>query len=319
VSRESSFIDSLRALASSPAARDLIDDAAVLEWGGKSLVLTHDMIVEDVHYLAADPPEDVAWKLVAVNLSDLAAKGASPIGLLLGYSLSPDDGWNEAFVRGFAEATARFGAPLLGGDTVGAAPGTPRTLALTAIGEAASPPPARSGAAAGDELWVSGTIGDAGAGLGILQGRLDGPDGLVRRYRRPEPRLGLGSALARLASAMMDVSDGLLIDAARMADASRLRAAIELAEMPLSPELIEASGQHRQARLDAATAGDDYELLFAAPPARAEAIAELSAALAIPLTRIGRLQAGQGLVLLDGGAEIPLPGRLGYEHGGGRG
>jgi thiamine-monophosphate kinase len=117
----------------------------------------------------------------------------------------------------------------------------------------------------------------------------------------------------------MDVSDGLLIDAARMADASRLRAAIELAEMPLSPELIEASGQHRQARLDAATAGDDYELLFAAPPARAEAIAELSAALAIPLTRIGRLQAGQGLILLDGGAEIPLPGRLGYEHGGGRG
>jgi thiamine-monophosphate kinase len=137
---------------------------------GRKLVLTHDMIVEGVHFLAADPPEDVAWKLVAVNLSDLAAKGARPIGALVGYCLSPAADWNDAFVRGLGSALTAFDLALLGGDTVSAPPGAPRAFGLTAIGEAESAAPSRAGARPGDLLWVSGTIGDAARGSGSRSG-----------------------------------------------------------------------------------------------------------------------------------------------------
>ena len=167
---ESAFIESLRALATHPAARGLLDDAAVLEIGGRSLVLTHDMLVEGVHYRADDPPADVAWKLLAVNLSDLAAKGARPVGVLLGYSLGEVE-WDQAFVAGLGTALAAFDLPLLGGDTVRGI--GPRTLALTALGEADGPVPSRAGGQAGDHLWVSGTIGDAGAGLAPARRRAD--------------------------------------------------------------------------------------------------------------------------------------------------
>jgi thiamine-monophosphate kinase len=314
VTAESDFISGLRGLATDPAARRLLDDAAVLEFGGRKLVLTHDMIVEGVHFLSSDPPEDVAWKLVAVNLSDLAAKGADPIGLLLGYSLTTESDWDAGFVRGLAEATEHFAAPLLGGDTVAAPPGAPRSLGLTAIGEASGKVPSRAGAAPGDLLWVSGTIGDAGAGLRIAVGELSGPETLLARYRRPQPRLAAGKAVAPVVSAMMDVSDGLLIDAARLAEASGLACEIELCNVPLSAELIALAGKDRRALFDACIAGDDYELLFAAPPGRSDQIRSLSASLALPLTRIGSLQPGAGLRLTHGGAALPLPPRLGYEH-----
>ncbi|MGE3397590.1 MAG: thiamine-phosphate kinase, partial [Sphingomonas sp.] len=168
MSGESAFIDTLRALATDPAARDLIDDAAVLMMGEGALVLTHDMIVEGVHYLAADPPGDVAWKLVAVNLSDLAAKGARPIGVLLGYALGEGE-WDRAFAKGLGTALSAFGISLLGGDTVAMPDGAPRALGLTAIGKADRTPPSRSGALPGHALWVSGTIGDAGGGLAALR------------------------------------------------------------------------------------------------------------------------------------------------------
>ena len=311
---ESDFISALRGLAAHPAARSLMDDAAVLEFGGRSLVLTHDMIVEGVHFLATDPPEDVAWKLVAVNISDLAAKGARPLGVLLGYSLTTESDWDRAFVHGLGRALAAFDAPLLGGDTVAAPPRAPRTLGLTAIGEAEGRVPSRCGAAAGDLLWVSGTIGDAGAGLRVALGDLAASEALVSRYRRPQPRLTMGRALAPLVSAMMDVSDGLLIDAARLTEASGLACQIELRDVPLSPALIAACGGDRQARLDAAIAGDDFELLFAAPPAATPRIERLSKEMALPLARIGALAEGRGLSLTDGGAALPLPKRLGYEH-----
>ncbi len=311
---ESAFLASLRALAGDPAARDLLDDAAVLEFGGRRLVLTHDMIVEGVHFLAADPPEDVAWKLLAVNLSDLAAKGARPLGALVGYSLSPAEDWNEAFVRGLGEALSHFSVPLLGGDTVSAPPGAPRSFGLTAIGEADEAAPSRTGAKAGDLLWVSGTIGDAGAGLRIAIGELQGREELVRRYRRPEPRLELGRALAPIVNAMMDVSDGLLIDAARLAQASGLAAQVELADVPLSAVLVALLGDKAKARTDAAIAGDDYELLFAAPPEATPAIERAAAACAVAVTRIGRFDAGEGFRLTFEGAEVPMPPRLGYEH-----
>jgi thiamine-monophosphate kinase len=316
---ESDFISGLRHLASQPAARGLLDDAAVLEFGGRNLVLTHDMIVEGVHFLPGDPPEDVAWKLMAVNLSDLAAKGAVPVGVLLGYSLTVEDEWDAGFVRGLGAAIHSFKAPLLGGDTVSAPPRTPRVLGLTAIGEAEGKVPSRSGAKAGDTIWVSGTIGDAGAGLRVAIGELPGPAALVARYRRPEPRLQLGQALAPLVTAMMDVSDGLLIDAARLAEASALSCRIELLDVPLSPELIALCGEDRQARVDAAIAGDDYELLFTAAPEKEGDIQAVSASLSLPLTPVGRLEAGQGISVAYGGLEQPLPPRLGYEHGTPRG
>lgn len=310
---EFDFLTGLRALADHPGARALLDDAAVLEFGGRRLVLTHDMIVEGVHFLSSDPPEDVAWKLLAVNLSDLAAKGAVPVGVLLGYSLGDGD-WDAAFLRGLGRGLKAFDAPLLGGDTVAAPARAHRSFGLTAIGEAAAEVPSRAGAAAGDSLWVSGTIGDAGAGLRTLTGEFNGSEALIAAYRRPQPRLRLGQALAPLVTAMMDVSDGLLIDAARLAEASGLACRIELRDVPLSAERVAAAGQDRSARLDASIAGDDYELLFAAPAEREHEIRALSAFLSVPLTRIGRFSSGSGLCVTDQGEPLPLPPRLGYEH-----
>ncbi len=308
---ESAFIESLKALATHPAARGLADDAAVLDIGGRNLVLTHDMLVEGVHYLPDDPPGDVAWKLLAVNLSDLAAKGARPLGVLLGYSLG-EDGWDEAFVAGLATALNAFDLPLLGGDTIRGS--GPRTLALTAIGEVQGPVPSRAGGRPGDHLWVSGTIGDAGAGLRGLKGEITPEPFLVERYRNPRPRLEAGERLAPLVGAMMDVSDGLLIDAARLAGASGVEAEIELGAVPLSEALLAALGDGRETRLAAATAGDDYELLFAAAPERAAGILALQDDLGLPLSRVGCLAEGSGLRLTDAGEPVPLPPRLGWVH-----
>lgn len=301
---EPAFIDALRALAVHPAARGLRDDAAVLDLGGQSIVLTHDMIVEGVHFLATDPPETVAWKLVAVNLSDLAAKGAQPLGVLLGYPLG-GTAWDVAFVAGLREALGAFAVPLLGGDTV-AAPAGARTLALTAVGAAPETgAPSRSGARAGDLLYVTGTIGDAGLGLEIAAGRIAGPDALLEAYRRPHPLVAEGRALAPHVHAMMDISDGLLLDAQRMAATSGLAVSIALDTIPFSPDFIALAGSDVAARLSAAQAGDDYQLLFAAEPA---------AALPVPARAVGRFTDGAGLTLTEAGVSLPLPDRLGYQH-----
>jgi thiamin-phosphate kinase len=299
-SSEPDFIAALRALATHPAARGLLDDAAVLELGPDPPRPhpRHDRRRRPLPQ--RDPPEDVAWKLVAVNLSDLAAKGAVPVGLLAGYTLSPDAEWNAAFVRGLGEAIAAFDAPLLGGDTVSVLPGTPRSFGLTAIGRADGPVPSRSGARPGDTLYVTGTIGDGGAGLRAALGQLDSP-ALLARYRRPQPRLAAGQTLAPHVSAMMDVSDGLLIDAARMAEASGLGLEIHLDRVPLSPDTIAACGDTLQSRIDAAIAGDDYELLFAARDIQLPAPS-------VPMTAIGRFHPEPGL-------EPALQGRTGQLSG----
>ena len=234
-----------------------------------------------------------------MNLSDLAAKGAAPEGVLLNFPLG-DPVWDGAFVAGLGEALAAFDCPLLGGDTVSLPAGAPRVLTLTAIGRDAVAP-ARNGARAGDVLWVTGTIGDAGAGLRIARGEA-GPAALLDRYRRPRPRLAEGRALAPVVRAMSDVSDGLLIDAARMAAASGLAVAVALDAVPLSPALAAFAPD----RLAAATAGDDYELLFALPAGVEPPV---------PATRVGAFVAGSGLTLFDRGRPMPLPARLGFEHG----
>ncbi len=310
MSAESDFIAALRGLATHPAARGLLDDAAVLALDGITLVLTHDRLAEGVHFLPDDPPGDVAWKLVAVNLSDLAAKGARPVGALLGYSLG-DPAWDKAFVEGLGTALGAFGLPLLGGDTVRA----PRVLGLTAIGEATGSVPSRSGARPGHHLWVSGTIGDAGAGLRMLLGELAQDESLIERYRNIRPRLEAGQRLAPLVSAMMDVSDGLLIDAARMAAASAVRIEIDLALVPMSEAYRQAIGDQRGARIAAATAGDDYELLFTAAPNDSVELLQLAEEIGLSFTRLGEVGAGEGLFLTDAGQAVPLPSRLGWEHG----
>ena len=298
---EGDFLAALRAMPLHPGAHGLRDDTAQLG----TLILTTDTIVEGIHFLSSDPPGDVAWKLVAVNLSDLAAKGAAPIGVLLNYPLG-EDGWDRAFVAGLGEVLTAFDTLLLGGDTVSLPPGAARILTLTAIGEASVATPRRSGAQAGDILYVTGTIGDAGAGLAIARGKT-GPADLLAAYRRPQPRLAEGQALARHVHAMMDVSDGVLIDAQRMAAASGLAVTIDLAAIPLSSAHRAFAGDDRAARLAAATAGDDYQLLFAAPP---------TLALPVAATVIGRFAPGSGLTLVDGADPLPLPERLGFEHTG---
>lgn len=314
-SAEAAFIDLLKSIVTDPAARGLMDDAALfVPPAGRSLVLTHDMLVEGVHFLPGDAPGDVAWKLVAVNLSDLAGKGARPEGMLLGYMLGPDRAWDAAFVDGLAHVSARYGIALLGGDTVSAG-GGPRAFGLTAIGSvAAGGAPARSGARAGDDLWVTGTIGDAGAGLALALAGKTEPAALLDAYRRPEPRVAAGRKLVPLARASADISDGLLIDAGRMATASGCGVTIDLDAVPLSEALIAQAGAGRDARLAAIIAGDDYELLIAVAPDQALSLVEAAADTGIACTRIGRFSDGAGPALRAGGADLSLPARLGYEH-----
>jgi thiamine-monophosphate kinase len=302
---ELDFIQSLRALATHPAARRLMDDAAVLEIGGTKLVLTQDTLVEGVHFLPDDPPESVAWKLLAVNISDLAAKGAKPLGALMGYTLRGDQAWDEAFVRGLAEAAEYFAVALLGGDTVR---GAERHLSLTLIGEATGRVPGRDGAQPGDVVYVSGTVGDAGAGLKSRMGQIEASEALEAAYLRPNPNLELGARLADQVTAMMDVSDGLLIDANRLGIASNVGVQIDLAAIPLSAPYSTACGDTLESRMNAATAGDDYVLLFATnlplPPLPQN----------VQVTRIGQIVRGQGVSLVFDGAPHALPKTLGWLH-----
>ena len=295
---EADFLAALRALPLHPGAHGLTDDTAAI--GG--LTITTDTIVEGVHFLPDDDPADIAWKLVAVNLSDLAAKGAQIEGVLLNYPLS-GDAWDRAFLAGLSEALNAFDCRLIGGDTVSLPRGAPRVLTLTAMGSGAAAP-LRSGARAGDILWVTGPIGDAGAGLRIAQGAA-GPRSLLARYRRPQPRLAEGRALAPVVHAMMDVSDGVLIDASRMAAVSGLAVTVELAALPLSPDQLAFAGAGRDAYLAAATAGDDYELMFALPVGDEPPVG------AFP---IGRFEEGRGIAITWQGTPVPLPPSLGFQH-----
>jgi thiamine-monophosphate kinase len=315
--RERTLIDTLlRPLARHPAARGLADDAAILTPPlGRDLVLTHDVLACGIHYLPDDPPSDIAWKLLAVNLSDLAAMGARPVGVLMGLGLSAaeDDGWLSAFVAGLGRALERWDVALLGGDTVA---GLDRAvLGLTAIGQVARGGALTRGAASvGDDLYVTGTIGDAGLGLAIARGDAVSDKYLLNRFRRPEPRLAMGQGLVGLASAAMDVSDGLLIDAERLAAASGLRLSLELAQLPLSDPAAARAPRSDDALLERATAGDDYELLFTAPASAADAVAALASACKLRVTRVGRALAGEGLSITGMGGRALAPLRLGYEH-----
>jgi len=304
-----------------PGGLGLEDDAALVDCApGHRLVVTVDAIVEGVHYLPDDPPDLVARKLLRVNLSDLAAMGARPLHYLLATALPArlGDDWVARFAAGLAEDQARFGVDLLGGDSV--ATSGPAVLSLTAIGEVrAGAEIRRSGARPGDRIWVSGTIGDAFLGLRVLRGdypALAPADRacLVARFQLPEPRTALGPRLAGIAHAMCDVSDGLLADLGHICDASETSATVVLAALPLSPaaRLLAAAEPDLSAHL--AAAGDDYELLFTAPPEAEEAIGRLAAELALPITAIGTIDNGGGVRLIDAGGNVIPVAAAGYRH-----
>jgi len=308
--KESEVIARLRRIATDPAARGLLDDAALLD----GLVITHDSIAEGVHFLPSDPPASVGWKLVAVNLSDLAAKGATPAAALLSLTIS-DDEWDEQFLGGVEAACESYALPLIGGDTIALPVSAPKVLGLTAIGRGGERVPDRAGGKAGDKLWLVGTIGDSAAGLAQLREDPRATGVLVDIYRRPVPLLGAGQVLARHATAMMDVSDGLLLDALRLAQASGCVATIDIDSFPLTDAFSQAQGQDREARLFAATGGDDYALLAALPPGLDPSTLSLPSGTTI--TRIGSLEAGEPAIrLMSEGKPIESPEGLGFEHSG---
>jgi thiamine-monophosphate kinase len=309
--REFDVIERLRRIATAPEARGLLDDVAVLG----DLVVTHDSIAEGIHFLPDDPPASVGWKLVAVNLSDLAAKGATPAGALLSLTISGPGEWEMGFLGGVEAACESYGLPLLGGDTIALPPGAARVLGLTALGRTDAHVPDRAGGEPGDILWLIGTIGDAAAGLTQLRVNSKATGPLVDIFRRPIPQLEAGRAVAPHAHAMMDVSDGLLLDGKRMAEASRCAMIIELDQLPLSSAFVAESGQGVASRLFAATGGDDYALLAALPPDLDPSTLSLPSRTRI--SRIGSLAAGEAsLSLTHDGEPVDLPERLGFEHQG---
>jgi len=311
-------------LATDPGAFNLGDDAAVLKPSGDDIIVTTDAIVEGVHFLADDPPDTVARKALRVNLSDLAAKGATPAGFVLTLALrAADDAWLTPFARGLGSDAGLFGCPLLGGDTV-STPG-PLTISITAFGRVpAGKMVRRSGAKPGDRVMVTGTIGDAALGLDILKG---GPVAaaladdagaramLIGRYRVPQPRNALAKAVRNHARAAMDVSDGLAGDLAKLCGVSGVSAVIDAPSIPLSPA---AAALLARGTVDIETivsGGDDYEVLCTVPEDSFEAFVQAAGQAGVAVTSIGTVVAGSSVPrFLDGdGAELALP-RLSYSH-----
>ena len=301
-------------------ALGLTDDAALLDPPpGRVLVLAADAVVEGVHYLPDDPPETVSRKLLRTNLSDLAAMGAEPLAYLLttAWTRGTSDEAIAGFAAGLAEDQRLFGLSVLGGDTV-STPG-PATHSLTILGTV---PPGqalrRTGARPGDDVWVSGTIGDGALGLAVLRGAVpaDPAGHLARRYRLPEPRLALGVALRGVARAAMDVSDGLAQDLGHLCRAGGCGAVLEAARVPLSPAaraVVETDPSWLPRLL---SGGDDYELLFAADPAASAAVEAAGRAAGTPVTRIGRFRDGPAeATLRDARGAAMVLDRQGWSHG----
>lgn len=291
-----------------PAGLGLLDDAALLTPPpGRQLVLTADAMVEGVHFLPDDPADLVARKLLRVNLSDLAAKGATPLGYLLTVSAPVGTGeeWFALFTAGLAQDQESFKLSLLGGDTT-STPG-PFSLTVTAIGDVANGGMVRrSGARVGDEIWVTGTIGDGALGLKAIRGEIaDASRYLADRYRLPQPRLGLVSPL--LVRAAMDVSDGLIQDLGHLCLASGVGAVIEADRVPRSV-------QDPAWLATCLTGGDDYELVMAVDPGGGVALQARAAALDIAVTQIGHCDDGPGVRVLNGSGQAMSFDAPGWTH-----
>jgi thiamine-monophosphate kinase len=313
-----------RPLATSPGAFALGDDAAtVTPPPGCDLVVTTDGVIAGVHFLADDPPETIGRKALRMNLSDLAAKGARPVGFLLSIALPAaiDEAWIAAFAAGLGEDVKHFDCPLLGGDT-DHTPG-PLSVSIAAFGAAPQGKMVRrSTAKAGDSIVVTGTIGDAALGLllrrdGTLARRwrlADAMSGeLRRRYVLPEPRNAVAEAVLHHASAAMDVSDGLVGDLAKLCRASGVAAEVDVARVPLSDATRVAVAAEPALLETALTGGDDYEIVLTLAPERFSAFREAAGTAGIAATEIGRAMAGQGARFLHGGKAMTFA-RASYSH-----
>jgi len=299
--------------AGSPGALDLNDDAALLDAPeGRQLVMTADALVAGVHFFPEDAPDLIARKMLRVNLSDLAAMGAAPLGYLMtcAFPKTITETWLAGFSAGLARDQMEFGIKLLGGDTV-STPG-PLTLSVTAIG---SVEPGRelrrSGAKAGDLIAVSGTLGDSALGLARIQGKIApffGDEELIERYLLPQPRLALARRLIGLATSAMDVSDGLVADLGHICAASGLSATIEAPKVPLSKPARHLLDEDPQRLVTILTGGEDYELLFTVPAERSDELARL------PVTIIGRMEAGQGTTVVNAAGQKLDTGKGGFQH-----
>jgi len=305
-------------LATHPGARGLLDDVAVLQ-GGAVLVATCDAIVEDVHFLAGDPVDTIAKKALRVNLSDLAAKGAKCSGVLVTLvwpNVRPAAQIAD-FARGLGEDLRFYDAPLLGGDTCASA--GPMVVAITAFGEMLGKRcPSRAEARIGEDVWITGSVGAAWVGLQVDRLGLseeEFPQSL-RRYRTPEPRVAFAPSIAAYASASMDVSDGLLEDAGKLAGASHVNLRLRFEDIPISEETRTWIGRAKEKmlELEALAGGDDYEILFTAAPGDRDAIAAAGAASQTRVTRIGSVEPGSGVALVDGAGNALAPPRRGYVH-----
>ena len=289
-----------RPLATDPGAFDLNDDAAAITPSGDDIVVTTDAIVEGVHFLPDDPPDSVARKALRVNLSDLAAKGATPAGFVLTLALrSADEAWLKPFAAALGEDAIQFGCPLLGGDTV-STPG-PLMISITAFGRV----PAglmvhRSGARPGDRVMVTGTIGDAALGLAVLRGGkilaavsdAVARDRLIGRYRVPQPRLALAAVVRKFASAAMDVSDGLAGDLTKLCGVSGVSAVIDTGSIPLSTAARDLVSRGVAELETLIAGGDDYEILCTVAEGRVAAFTDASLQAGVTVSSIGMIVAG---------------------------
>jgi len=304
-----------------PGALGLTDDAALIDGPqGRQWAVTADAMVAGVHFLPDDPPDLIARKLIRVNLSDLAAMGAKPFAILLASCFPRDlDGdWLERFASGLKTDCEAFSIALIGGDTV-ATPG-PLTLALTAIGDVASGSALlRSNARSGDDIWVSGAIGDAAFGLlvGLGEAASLAPaarQSLLNRYQLPSPRVTLGPALIGLAHAAMDISDGLVADLGHICHVSKVGAVIEADKVPTSSAVRAAMAAGLGGLERVLTGGDDYELLFTASPDQRGALERLGRTLDLSLTAIGRIIDGQDVRVIDAFGQTQALSDGGYRH-----
>ena len=302
------------------------DCAALTPEPGQDLVLKTDAIAEDVHFLAGDDPEDIAWKAVAVNVSDLAAKAARPVGYLLslGFRQAPERQWLQRFADGLRDAQELFGIVLMGGDT-DRRPNAPLSITVMALGSVPTGRMLRRGAGKpGDVLYVSGTLGDSALGLQLRSsGRAFSiepvlapadRDFLERRYLRPEPRLGLRQALLDHARAAMDLSDGLVKDLGRMCRASGVAAEIHADRLPLSAPARQLISLHPEFSQMPLTGGDDFEILASVAADEAARFEASARAAGIPVTPIGQLQSGTGVRVLGPDGQPLAITRTGYDH-----
>jgi thiamine-monophosphate kinase len=299
-----------------PLAFGLTDDAAVLAPApGEEIVVTADALIAGVHFPVDERADWIARKALRVNLSDIAAMGATPHSYVLTIALPEhlDEAWLERFVAGLAEDQAAFGIVLIGGDTV--ATSGPLALSITMFGIARTGQRLRrNGARPGDRIVVSGTIGDAALGLKVVMGTLTqaGLAFLAERYRLPTPRIALGQRLVGLATAALDVSDGLIADLEHICDTSGVGARVETARVPLSGPAAALVAGRPEFLETVLTGGDDYELLFTLPPT--VALAPIESAAGVALTVIGGIVASGGVVALDAdGRALDLK-RPGYAH-----